>query len=248
MFNKFTLNAPLAFLSVLTILDGVVALGPAAVNLRTAGNFAILAKSGISTVPSSAVVGHIGLSPAAGTFLTGWSLTMSPDGTYSTSTQCVGKIYAASYAAPTPAMLSTAVADMQTAALDAAGRTGPNFLNLGSGNIGGLTLTPGLYKWTTGVTIPGNVIISGSATDTWIFQVSGTLTMANSKSITLSGGALAKNVVWVVSGAVTVGTNSHFEGIILGSTGITFQTSSSVNGRLLAQTAVALQKTSVVSP
>jgi len=58
---------------------------------------------------------------------------MSPDGTYSTSTQCVGKIYAASYAAPTPAMLSTAVADMQTAALDAAGRTGPNFLNLGSG-------------------------------------------------------------------------------------------------------------------
>jgi hypothetical protein len=72
--------------------------------------------------------------------------------------------------------------------------------------------------------------------------------MSNAKSITLAGGALARNVVWVVSGAVTVGTTSHFEGILLGNTGITFQTGSSINGRLLAQTAVALQKTTVVAP
>jgi hypothetical protein len=72
--------------------------------------------------------------------------------------------------------------------------------------------------------------------------------MSNSKQITLAGGAVARNIVWVVSGAVVVGTGSHFEGILLGGTGITFQTGSSINGRLLAQTSVALQKTSVVSP
>ncbi|KIM43785.1 hypothetical protein M413DRAFT_434757 [Hebeloma cylindrosporum] len=243
MFNRFILN-PIFAISISVL----VALGPAAVNLRTAGNFAILAQSSVSTVPPSAVVGAVGLSPAASTFLTGWSLTPSPLGTFSISTQCVGSLYAANYASPTPAKLITAVSDMKTAALDAAGRTGPNFLNLGAGNISGLTLAPGLYKWTSALIIPTNVVISGSAIDTWIFQVAGTLTMSNSKRIMLAGGALAHNIVWVVSGAVTVGTSSHFEGILLGSTGITFQTGSSINGRLLAQTAVSLQKTAVVSP
>ena len=72
--------------------------------------------------------------------------------------------------------------------------------------------------------------------------------MSNGKHITLAGGAQARNVLWVVSGAITVGTTSHFEGILLGSTGITFQTGSSINGRLLSQSAVSLQQTSVVSP
>jgi len=72
--------------------------------------------------------------------------------------------------------------------------------------------------------------------------------MSNGKRITLAGGARARNIVWVVAGAVTVGSTAHFEGILLGSTGITFQTGSSINGRLLAQTAVSLQQTSVVPP
>jgi len=82
---------------------------------------------------SQFLVGDIGLSPAAGTFLTGWSLTRSPSGTFSTSTQCVGSLFAADYTSPTPSKLTTAVFDMQTAAVDAASRTGPNFLNLGAG-------------------------------------------------------------------------------------------------------------------
>jgi len=72
--------------------------------------------------------------------------------------------------------------------------------------------------------------------------------MSNARHITLVGGALARNIVWVVAGAITVGTGSHFEGILLGSTGIAFQTGSSITGRLLAQKAVSLQQTSVVSP
>jgi hypothetical protein len=77
--------------------------------------------------------GNIGVSPAAGTSLTGWSLTRSSDGTFSTSTQCVGKLFAADYTSPTPSTLTTAISDMKTAAIDAAGRTMPNFLNLGAG-------------------------------------------------------------------------------------------------------------------
>jgi len=63
----------------------------------------------------------------------------------------VGNVYAADYTSPTPSNLTTAVSDMQTAYTDAAGRTTPDFLNLGAGNISGLNLAPGLYKWGTGV-------------------------------------------------------------------------------------------------
>jgi hypothetical protein len=137
---------------------------------------------------------------------------------------------------------------MQTAYTDAAGRSNPSFLNLGAGNIGGKTLSPGLYKWTTGVVIPKNVTISGSPNDVWIFQVAGTLKMSSAMRITLAGGAQAKNIFWQVSGAVTLGTTSHFEGNILGKTGINLQTGASINGRLLAQTAVTLQKSIVKKP
>ncbi|HEY5391267.1 MAG TPA: ice-binding family protein [Hanamia sp.] len=145
-------------------------------------------------------------------------------------------------------MLTTAVSNMQTAYTDAAGRSNPNFLNLGAGNIGGKTLTPGLYKWTSALIIPTNVTISGGPNDIWIFQVAGTLNMSSAVKITLSGGAQAKNIFWQASGAVTLGTTSHFEGIILGKTGINLQTGASINGRTLAQTAVTLQMNTVTQP
>jgi hypothetical protein len=137
---------------------------------------------------------------------------------------------------------------MITAYNDAAGRLSPDFLELGTGIIGGKTLTAGLYKWTNTVTIPTDVTISGSATDIWIFQIAGNLTTSSAKSIILSGGALAKNIFWQVAGQVTIGTTSHFEGIILCMTGITFQTGSSLNGRALAQTAVVLDASTIVRP
>jgi Ice-binding-like len=212
------------------------------VNLGVAGNFAILSKSGITDVYKSTITGDIGSSP-----ITGAAILV-------TCTEVAGTIYSVNAAGPlpcrvtNPSRLTTAVGDMQTAYTDAAGRTKPDFVNLGAGNIGGKTLTPGLYKWTTSVVIPTNVTISGSSTDVWIFQVAGTLKMSSAMKITLSGGALAKNIFWQVAGAVTLGTTSHFEGIILGQTGINLQTGASINGRTLAQTAVTLQKSTVTRP
>ncbi|KAF8163395.1 antifreeze protein [Crassisporium funariophilum] len=227
------------------VLERAAALGPSAVNLGTAGNFVILAKTGVSSVPASAVIGNIGLSPAAASFITGFSLILSPLGTFSSSSQVAGQIKAANYAVPTPSQLTTAIGDMGTAFTDAAGRPNPNFLNIGTGNLGGLTLAPGLYKFSTGVNIPTSVTISGSSTDTWIFQVSGTLVQAASTRVNLAGGALPRNIVWVVTGAVTIGGSATFQGIILAKTSVTLVTSSVLNGRILSQTNVALQKATV---
>lgn len=213
-------------------------LGPAAVPLGTADGYAILAKSAISNVPTSKVTGDLGLSPAAASYVTGFSLTKA--GTSWTSSQVVGNVFAANNDPPTPTVLTTAVADMQAAYVDAAGRSQPDFVNLGAGAIGGLTLEPGLYKWTSTVTIPTDVTLAGSADAVWIFQVSGDLQLATAKEMILSGGAQPAHVFWQVAGAVDFGAQSHAEGVVLSKTAIKLETGASINGRLLAQTAVSL--------
>jgi hypothetical protein len=217
------------------------------VNLGAAGHFAILAKSGISTVPTSAVTGDLGVSPAAATYITGFSLTADPTNVFATSPQVTGKIYAADYAVPSPSSLTTAVGDMQLAFTDAAGRA-PGVTELGAGNIGGMTLAPGVYKWGTGLLIPTDVTLDGQATDVWIFQISQDLTMSSGAKILMAGGALPKNVFWQVAGLVDLGTTAHCEGIVMTQTSATMRTGASINGRLLAQTAVQIDASTVVEP
>ena len=226
----------------------IAANGPAPVKLKTAGDFVILAKVAISTIPNSAITGDIGVSPAASTYLTGFTLTLDPSGTFSTSTLITGKAYAANYTSPTPSKLTTAVGDMQTAYVDAAGRPMPDFLNLGSGDLSGLTLEPGLYNWGTGVLITTSVTLNGGPDDVWIFQVSQGITMAVGASVTLAGGAQAKNIFWQSAGVVALDTAAHLEGNVLSSTAITLGTGATVNGRLLAQTAVTLAQSTVTKP
>ena len=216
------------------------------VDLGTAVNYVILAKTAITNSATSAITGDLGLSPAAASYATGFALTMATG--YATAVQVTGKIYAADMVAPTPINLTTAVNNMITAYNDAAGRPSPGFSELGTGNIGGKTLLPGLYKWTNSVTVPSDVTISGGPNDIWIFQIAGNLNMSSGQKITLTGGAQAKNIFWQVAGQVTFGTTSHFEGIILAKTGVTLQTGASMNGRILAQTAVILDKNTVTKP
>jgi len=221
------------------------------VNLGTAGNFVILAKTGISTTGTTTITGDIGISPASRTYVTGFSDTLFSDGTYSTSPLVTGKIYAADMTSPTPSNMTTAVSDMETAYTDAAGRTTPDFTELYAGDVSGKTLAPGLYKWGTGVLITNaGVTISGSATDIWIFQIAGNLTVNNGAIVTLAGGALAKNVFWQVAGGtgVTLGSTVQFKGVVLAQKGIVVNTGARVNGRLLAQTAVTLDANAITQP
>lgn len=234
MFLAFNLSGPLTAL----------AASPATVNLGTAGNYVILTKTGVSTTGSTAVVGDLGISPAAATYLTGFDLTLPAASAFSTSALVTGKLYAPGYADPTPANLTTAILDMQTAYTEAAGRA-PDVTELGAGNIGGLTLAPGVYKWGTGVTIPTDVTLSGGASDIWIFQIAQNLTVSSAAHIVLSNGAQANNIFWVVAGQTTIGTTAVFNGNILDQTAIILNTGATLNGRALAQTAVTLDANAV---
>jgi hypothetical protein len=216
--------------------------GPAPVNLQSAGNFVILTKTGITDVPTSAVTGNIGTSPITGA------------ADLLTCTEVTGNVYSDDAAGPspcsvaTPSNLTVAVLDMQDAYLDAAGRVKPDFTELGAGNIGGLTLIPGLYKWGTSVKVPTDVTVSGGPNDVWIFQIAGNLQVSNGIAVHLAGGAQAKNIFWQVAGLANFGTTSHIEGIVLSKTMIAMQTGATINGRLYAQTAVTLQMNSVTQP
>ena len=216
----------------------------------TPGDFVILAKTGISTTGVTHITGDIGVSPYAASFITGFNLIADASNTFSTSSLVTGKIYAADYAPPTPTMMTTAVSDMETEYTDYAGRTLPAATTeLGAGDITSMTLAPGLYKWGTDVLISAaGVTIQGSATDVWIFQIAQNLTVAPAAIVTLSGGALAKNIFWQVAGQVTIETTAAMKGIILCKTLIEMKTGATLNGRALSQTAVTLDANTVTMP
>ncbi|TVQ79842.1 MAG: DUF3494 domain-containing protein [Flavobacteriales bacterium] len=217
--------------------------GMSAVDLKSAAGFVILAKTAISNIPTTSITGDIGLSPAATSYITGFALTNATG--YATSVQVTGKIYAADMVTPTSINLTVAVSDMIAAYNDAAGRLNPDFIELNTGNIGGRTLLPGLYKWTNTVTAPSNFVISGSANDVWIFQIAGDLDLSSGVKMTLSGGAKAENIFWQVAGEVSLGTSSDFKGNILSMTSVKLKTASTFTGRIMAQTDVVMDANTV---
>ena len=241
---KSVFGVPLAAPHVWSFTTGNFQAPGVPVNLGTAGNYVVLAKSRISTVPASNITGDVAISPAAASYITGFSLTADPTNVFSTATQVTGRVYAADYAVPTPTNLTTAISDMEIAFTDAAART-PDATELGAGNIGGLTLGAGVYKWSSGLLIPTDLTLSGSATDVWIFQIAQDLLMSTAAKVKLAGGALPKNVFWQVSGAVTLGTGAHLEGIVLTKTAVTLQTGASLKGRVLAQTSITIDASTV---
>lgn len=216
-----------------------------ALKLGTAGTFALLSKGGISTVPTAIITGDLGISPAAATYITGFSLTADGTNVFSTSTQVIGKVFAADYAVPTPSNLTTAISDMELAFTEAGGRA-PDVIELGAGHIGGRTLVPGVYKWSTAVLIPASITLDGNANDVWIFQIAQTLGMSSATSVILVGGAQPKHVFWSIAGAVNLATTAHIEGVILTQTSITLGTGASIKGRLLAQTTIDLAADAIV--
>jgi hypothetical protein len=190
----------------------------------------------------------LGISPVAQTYFTGFSETLDSSNEFATSPLVTGRLYASDMHTPTPSKLTTAISDIEIAFTDAAGRTLPDFTELGAGDVSGLTLVPGLYKWGTGLLITSDVTLAGTADDVWIFQIAQDLTVSNGAMVTLSGGALAKNVFWQVSGQMTLGTSADFKGIVLCQTAIIMRTGASFYGRALAQSAITLDANMVTQP
>lgn len=212
--------------------------GPSPVNLNTAGNYRILAESAITDVPTSAINGDVGLSPATGA------------GVGAACVEITGVVHAVDAAGPAtcssaqPVLLTAAIGDKGAAYTDAAGRA-PDYTELAAGNLGGLTLGPATYKWSTAVLIPSNLTLTGGPNDVWIFQIAQGLTISSGVQIVLAGGALPENIYWQVFAAADLGTTSKFKGTIISQTAIVMKTGASINGRLLAGTAVNLDQNSV---
>ena len=243
---------------------GAVCTGAGCVSLGAAGNYVILAKTGVSTIPNSVVTGNVGLSPAAGSFLTGWSETANgAPVTYTTSAQVAapGKLYAANYSGGTTSVdLTTAVADMETAHTAAngmapAGGGDPAVGGTacpGTGALGGLTLTPGVYTCTTLVSIATGTNVTLSGAGVYVIRTTQGISQASGTQVILANGALAQNVFWVPALTVnivgTAGATTRMAGVILAKTDIVVGTNATVNGRLLAQTAVTLDQSTVTTP
>jgi hypothetical protein len=237
-----------ALLTAILIISGVITAQPQLpVNLGSTNNFVILAGASVSNVPISAVTGNVGLSPAAGSGITGFG-----------AMEITGIVYAVDVSGPAgstmaPTMLTAAKGDLTTAYNDAAGRTpvpSGSFLDPGTGNIGGLTLIPGLYKFTSTASITGsNVTLSGTATDVWIFQIATALNVGSGIQVILAGSAKASNIFWQVGTSATLGSTSVFKGTILADQSISLNTGAVVEGRLLASAAsVTLASSTVTLP
>jgi hypothetical protein len=230
----------IALTSCALLLPNVAAFAanPTPVYLGAANPFVILSETGITDVSASSVTGWVGTTPITGA------------ADHLSCSEVTGRIYAVDATGPAPCSikapkgLANALAAVKTAYANASARV-PDVNELGAGNIGGLTLAPGVYRWSSAVIVPSSVTLSGKAKDVWIFQIAQTLDVAAGTSVILAGGASARNVFWQVAGKVTLGTTAHFNGTILAKTLIAVKTGASVNGRLYSQTAVTLQQNAV---
>lgn len=199
----------------------------------------------ISNIPSSSITGNIGLSPAAGSMITGFGIT-----------EITGTIYTVDASGPNGSVadavgLTAAKGDLTLAYNEAAGRTSTDIVPL-SGNIGGLTLTPGLYKSTGSLEISsGNLTFDakGDANAVFIIQIASSLTTTSGRQVILTGGAQASNIFWQVGTSVTLGTTTVFKGTIMADQSISLNTGATIEGRLLARIgAVTLNSNTIVAP
>jgi hypothetical protein len=211
-----------------------LAAGPAPVDLESAAPFTILAATMITTTGGGVINGNVGLSPGTGA------------GIGIPAAQVNGTIYEVDATGPAgavidPARLTAAMNDLTAAYNDAANRTpvpSGAFRNPGNGNIGGMNLGPGLYKFDNTASITGSYLtLTGGPNDVWIFQCGADLQVASGIHIVLAGGAQARNIFWQVTTSAVIDTTAVFVGNILAHTAVTMNTGSTMTGRALASTA-----------
>jgi hypothetical protein len=185
------------------------------VNLGTAASFAVLAGAGITNTGITTINGDVGTYPTVSE--TGFG-TVTLNGTDHAG----------------DAVTQNAKTDLVTAYNDAAGRI-PVIGK--SGDIGGQTLTPGVYKSASTLGITGTLTLDaqGDPNAVFIFQIGSALTTATGSSVILKNGAQACNIFWQIVSSATLETGSTFQGTILALTSITVNTGAVVKGRLLAR-------------
>jgi hypothetical protein len=205
--------------------------GPSVVVLGTTSTFAVLAQDSINSTGATVITGDVGLTPGTATEVTGF-----PPGTYS------GTLQANNAAA------ATAAADLLTAITDVTARS-TGVITLPSGDLSGLTLSPGLYDTTAPLTLSGTLTLNalGHPEAVFIIRTSADLTTAAGSRVVLTSGAQASNVIWLVGTTATLGANSEFQGTILANQSITLNSGAHLIGRALARTGVVTLNASVIT-
>ena len=209
------------------------------VNLGSAGRFAVLAGSEITSTPTSSINGDVGLSPSARSKIAGL-----------TPVEVNGSIFAADDGGAIATMLTDAKGDLTIAYNDAAGRTlAP--IDVANADLGGRTLAPGLYKSSGTLNITGNLTLDaeGNPDAVFIFQIASSLTTAAGSQVILVRGANAENIFWQVGTSAALATTTSFKGTILADQSISLSTGATLLGRALARIgAVTLDSNSVTVP
>ncbi len=200
--------------------------GPAPLDLGTAANFVILSVNALTNQPPSMVTGNVGLTVAKGSLI---GLTCA---------EVIGQIFTSDNSGPPcrvtdAAGLTQGEIDADNAYLDAVGRA-PDYNELGGGDIGGLNFGPATYYWSSGVSIPTNVTLTGGPNDVWIFRIAMGLNVGAGVQIVLKGGALPQNIYWVPTATAQLGATSQFRGILLPAAPVFMGSGASINGKLLA--------------
>lgn len=226
------------------IATAVGAVAQATVVLGSSANYAILSSSMLTDVPSSAITGDVGISPGARSDITGLTIP-----------EVTGHIYASDDSNSIGVMLTAAKSDALYAYGDAV-NTNRGTPTVISGNINGLTLSPGLYQSTSSIEISAGGFLyldaKGNANAAFIIRSASTITTESTSEVVLAGGAQAKNIFWVAGSAITLGTYSKMKGTLIASTSISCLSGSNLNGRTLIQGTEAVQitldHTTIVKP
>ncbi|MDI5950143.1 Ig-like domain-containing protein [Flavobacterium yafengii] len=214
------------------------------VNLGSAERFGIIAGVGVSNNAGFSIINNmdVGISPGVRSSITGFPPAVIVN----------GAIYASDDIAPVgiAAMLTQAKLDLTNAYLFAEGASYSAPITV-SGDQGGKTLVAGIYKSTSTLLVQnGDLTLSGSATDVWIFQVASAFTTVGGAggNIKLTGGALAKNVFWQTGSSATIGDYTSFVGNVLALQSITMGSHSTAQGRMLARNgAVVMTHTNIIT-
>jgi hypothetical protein len=246
--QPYVISTALVFSCALLLLTSTVSsqpisIGPAPIDLGTAHRFAILAHTGITNIPTSVITGDVGLSPTTGT-----SLVLATN-------QVIGSIFAVDEAGPagsipSPAMLTVAKDDLTLAFNDAASRT-EDVIGV-SGNLGGMTLLPGLYKATTLLELSSGDLTfdgGGHTNAVWIIQVGTSFNVTGGRQMILANGASAANIFWQVGTGATIAATAVLQGTFMAGTQITMAEGATLNGRALAvSTNVTLDQNVITNP
>lgn len=213
------------------------------IELGKAGSFVILAKEKVSNDSGSDITGNIGEGSMEN------NLKTEKNRSDSEQRRVSGQVVMQSNQSDTTSPdVNEALEDMMSAYRDASSQNGDDLTRHGNEEFLSREFAPGVHEWDDSLHIDSDVTLSGSAEDVWLFKVSDNLIVDENIVFTLTNGAIADNIFWLVEGEVTIGENAQFEGIILSMNEITLEKGAKLNGRMFSQTSINLDENTVTEP